>query len=194
MSEINQDPAAAIEFAPTSQSFNDADLPKAIPTEATETTPRGRIVDDSARGTIFWEVQSNEADDADEKEGEDELPDASDGTDDVSGADNTDGDEVLGSTGESQTWGKPFKLEWLSTTRLPFYRTRGLRNPLNANREIKIARDGTDVDVAIGRKLVSLFHQDAANSSPAGPGGTGNSLSGMPSSLSCSSLPGARAP
>ncbi|CAK7263910.1 hypothetical protein SEPCBS57363_000814 [Sporothrix epigloea] len=201
-SEINQDPAAAIEFAPTSQSFNDADLPKAIPTEATETTPRGRIVDDSARGTIFWEVQSNEADDADDKEGEDEekasptvLPDAADGTDDVSGADNTDGDEVLGATGESQTWGKPFKLEWLSTTRLPFYRTRGLRNPLNGNREIKIARDGTDVDVTIGRKLVSLFHQDAANNSTAGSGGgTGNSLTGMPSSSSGSSLSGARAP
>ncbi|CAK7265678.1 hypothetical protein SEPCBS119000_001635 [Sporothrix epigloea] len=200
-SEINQDPAAAIEFAPTSQSFTDADIPKAIPTEATETTPRGRIVDDSARGTIFWEIQSNDADSPDDKEREDgeqahpiEVPPAADGLDDVPGTDNTDGDDVFVASGDSQTWGKPFKLVWLSTTRLPFYRTRGLRNPLNANREIKIARDGTDVDVTIGRKLVSLFHQEAANSSAAGTGGgTGNSL-GVSSSSSYASLPGTRAP
>ncbi|RAL63076.1 hypothetical protein DID88_004161 [Monilinia fructigena] len=30
----------------------------------------------------------------------------------------------------SKAWGKPFKLEWASTTRLPFYRTRGLKKPM----------------------------------------------------------------
>ncbi|CAK7210799.1 hypothetical protein SCUCBS95973_000911 [Sporothrix curviconia] len=198
-SEINQDPAAAIEFAPTSQSFNDADLPKAIPTEATETTPRGRIIDDSARGTIFWEIQSDDAGEVDDKvmgDGIDNVDrvdgvDSPDGPDGVEGEDGIDSVDGVDGTGGSQTWGKPFKLEWLSTTRLPFYRTRGLRNPLNANREIKIARDGTDVDVAIGRKLVSLFRQEATSSPAAGSGsGSGSSRAGMPSSSSYSSLPG----
>ena len=213
-SEINQDPAAAIEFAPTSQSFDDADLPKAIPTEATETTPRGRIIDDSARGTIFWEVQSESADDQEDddtgagghleeagvlSESADNISSVEkvggvDGVDGLDGMDGVDGVDGADGTGESQTWGKPFQVEWLSTTRLPFYRTRGLRNPLNANREIKIARDGTDVDVAIGRKLVSLFHQEAT-SSPAAGSGSGSSSggrAGMPSSSSYSSLPGTR--
>ena len=29
-------------------------------TAATSTAPQGRIIDDSARGTIFWEVESSE--------------------------------------------------------------------------------------------------------------------------------------
>ncbi|KAF9648033.1 hypothetical protein BDM02DRAFT_2452075 [Thelephora ganbajun] len=32
---------------------------------------------------------------------------------------------------ESQTWGEPFRLQWIKTERLPFYRTRHLRNPKN---------------------------------------------------------------
>ena len=63
-SPINHDPAAAIEFAPKAQATSDVNLPKAIPTEATETCPRGRIIDDSARGTIFWEIERDEADGA----------------------------------------------------------------------------------------------------------------------------------
>lgn len=50
ISPINHDPAAAIEFAPKAQATNNMNLPKAIPTEATETCPRGRIIDDSAAG------------------------------------------------------------------------------------------------------------------------------------------------
>ena len=63
------------------------------------------------------------------------------------------------STPPSKAWGKPFKLEWISTTRLPFYRTRGLRNPWNSNREVKIARDGTELETTVGRRLLGLFHR-----------------------------------
>ncbi|KAI6785999.1 uncharacterized protein J7T54_006338 [Emericellopsis cladophorae] len=66
-SEINQDPDAAIEFAPKAQMTTDTDLPKAIPTEATEHAPKGRIIDDSARGTIFWEVEHDEAEDEEDE-------------------------------------------------------------------------------------------------------------------------------
>ncbi|KAI1805915.1 hypothetical protein F4811DRAFT_193733 [Daldinia bambusicola] len=144
-SPINDDPAAAIEFAPKAQATNNLDLPKAIPTEATDTCPKGRIIDDSARGTIFWEVEREEVDgmvDGEESEGS------------VSGKSAQDGEG-----GPSKAWGKPFKLEWLSTTRLPFYRTRGLRNPWNSNREVKIARDGTELEPTVGRRLIGLFNR-----------------------------------
>jgi hypothetical protein len=140
VSPINNDPAAAIEFAPKAQATNDLDLPKAIPTEATEHCPRGNIIDDSARGTIFWEMEreDGEADDSEET---------------ASTRSGADGE------GGSKAWGKPFKLEWLSTTRLPFYRTRGLRNPWNSNREVKIARDGTELEPSVGRRLIGLFNR-----------------------------------
>ncbi|KAI1498843.1 YT521-B-like domain-containing protein [Biscogniauxia marginata] len=143
VSPINNDPAAAIEFAPKAQATTNLDLPKAIPTEATESCPRGRIIDDSARGTIFWEVERDDVDIVPEIESEDSASIRS----------------VQEGEGGSKAWGKPFKLEWLSTTRLPFYRTRGLRNPWNSNREVKIARDGTELEPSVGKRLIGLFNR-----------------------------------
>ncbi|GKT40007.1 zinc finger CCCH domain-containing protein [Colletotrichum spaethianum] len=148
-SQINEDPAAAIEFAPKAQSANDVDLPKAIPTEPTEFAPKGRIIDDSARGTIFWEAEREDGDSGDEEEEQD--VDQSDASSRKSGNQEVDG--------TTKAWGKPFKLEWLSTARLPFYRTRGLRNPWNSNREVKIARDGTELEPSVGRRLIGLFNR-----------------------------------
>lgn len=42
------------------------------------------------------------------------------------------------------------QLRWLSTRRVPFSRARGLRNPWNSNRAVKIARDGTEVEPSVG--------------------------------------------
>ncbi|KAK1977088.1 YT521-B-like domain-containing protein [Colletotrichum cereale] len=148
-SQINEDPDAAIEFAPKAQSADDVDLPKAIPTEPTEFAPKGRIIDDSARGTIFWEAEREEGESGDEEE-EQEV-DQSDVSSRKSGNQEADG--------ATKAWGKPFKLEWLSTARLPFYRTRGLRNPWNSNREVKIARDGTELEPSVGRRLIGLFNR-----------------------------------
>jgi hypothetical protein len=154
VSPINEDPAAAIEFAPSAQSASEVDLPKAIPTEATEFAPKGRIIDDSARGTIFWEA------DRDERAASDGGQD-----DEVSAGGSAGGDTGSvrsgqeGSVSEPKAWGKPFRLEWLSTSRLPFYRTRGLRNPWNSNREVKIARDGTELEPSVGRRLIGLFNR-----------------------------------
>ncbi|KAI1107912.1 hypothetical protein F4804DRAFT_4453 [Jackrogersella minutella] len=144
-SAINDDPAAAIEFAPKVQATSNLDLPKAIPTEATDTCPRGQIIDDSARGTIFWEVERDDV----------EVGAEADDSEDTASL--RSGHE--GEGGPSKAWGKPFKLEWLSTTRLPFYRTRGLRNPWNSNREVKIARDGTELEPSVGRRLIGLFNR-----------------------------------
>lgn len=141
VSEINQDPEAAIEFAPKAQATGSLDFPKAIATDATEYAPRGRIIDDSARGTIFWEAEREDSESG------------SDSVSEVSSNRSVETDE------ETKTRGKPFKLEWLSISRLPFYRTRGLRNPWNSNREVKIARDGTELEPSVGRRLIGLFNR-----------------------------------
>ncbi|KAI9042218.1 putative YT521-B-like splicing factor [Aspergillus affinis] len=111
------------------------------PTPATETAPTGRIINDAARGTIFWEADSS----SDEEE--DAKSERSAG-------------EVVEETSEPgfQSIGRPFRIQWLSTERVPFHRTRGLRNPWNANREIKIARDGTEIEPSVAGRLIQLFH------------------------------------
>jgi hypothetical protein len=138
ISPINDDEELALEMPlrpePPPGGPDDLDITL---TAATSTAPQGRIINDSARGTIFWEVESSEDENDDahsEKSVEPEDPE------------------------EGQTFGKPFRIQWISTERVPFHRTRGLRNPWNANREIKIARDGTEIEPAIGRKLIQLFH------------------------------------
>lgn len=136
-SPINNDPQAAIAFAPQTPALSSPSQPRATATPATASAPRGRIIDDSARGTIFWEAETGGLDSA-----EDQIASDAD-------ADN-----------EGPAWGKPFRLEWLSTSRLPFHRTRGLRNPWNADREVKIARDGTELETGVGRRLVGMFRRE----------------------------------
>jgi hypothetical protein len=153
ISPINEDPAAAIDFAPKVQATSEVDLPKAIPTPATQYAPKGRIIDDSARGTIFWEAEGEDGQSSDTAAGEADEQASSGDADDSSSA------KSAGDGTEPKAWGKPFKLEWLSTTRLPFYRTRGLRNPWNSNREVKIARDGTELEPSVGRRLIGLFNR-----------------------------------
>ncbi|KAF8422753.1 putative YT521-B-like splicing factor [Tirmania nivea] len=116
-------------------------LPKAILTPATATAPEGRIIDDSARGTIFWEAMNEElvGDDAAVYKSEELMAVA-------------------------KSWGKSFNVQWISTTKLPFYRTRGLKNSWNSNREVKIARDGTEVEENVGKKLLQMFHRLGAGS------------------------------
>ncbi|KAJ6453075.1 YT521-B-like domain-containing protein [Mycena sanguinolenta] len=53
-----------------------------------------------------------------------------------------------------ETWGENFKLQWLCTERLPFQRTRQLRNPWNHDREIKVSRDGTELEPSVGQALL----------------------------------------
>jgi hypothetical protein len=129
--------------AAVSEEAKSTGTPHSIPTPATETAPRGRIIDDSARGTIFWEVESSDDD------GESATKEHAD-------------------PGDVQNWGRQFQIEWISTARLPFFRTRGLRNPWNANREVKIARDGTELEPSVGRRLVQMFHRPPPSSAHGG--------------------------
>ena len=153
-SPIVEDGSRVIDSAVKPETIIDApDVPKSIATPATEWAPRGRIIDDSARGTIFWEAELSDAE-------EEEVTSTAE-KEVVSQAD-------MDTSVVAQSWGKPFKIEWVSTNRLPFYRTRGLRNPWNANREVKIARDGTELEPSVGERLVQMFHR-LGPSSAGGP-------------------------
>ncbi|KAJ4344020.1 hypothetical protein N0V95_006441 [Ascochyta clinopodiicola] len=144
---LEDGPDLARSASETENIIDAPDVPKSIPTPASEWAPRGRIIDDSARGTIFWEAEPSES----ESEGE--------VTEKVEN--HVDEDSAV----VAQSWGKPFKIEWLSANRLPFYRTRGLRNPWNANREVKIARDGTELEPSVGERLIQMFHRLGPSSS-----------------------------
>ncbi|KAJ4570305.1 hypothetical protein HRR88_001153 [Exophiala dermatitidis] len=157
-SAIDAESAAKLDYQPRPEAPNPSpsDVPLTVYTPATATAPRGRIIDDSARGTIFWEA------DVENREKEEQHT-AEEDSGNLSG----EGYEST-SPATPQSFGKPFKIKWMSTDRLPFYRTRGLRNPWNSNREVKIARDGTEIEPSVGRRLVSMFHrpQMAAPVSP----------------------------
>lgn len=164
-SPITDEAAAGLEWAPRGEKvMDDPDIPRSISTAATEFAPKGRIIDDSARGTIFWEADPEDDDiapiiDHEVDDPEEEMQAAERAEDAVDAA-------LLLST-DAQAFGKPFKIEWLATNRLPFYRTRGLRNPWNANREVKIARDGTELETSVGRRLVQMFQRSPSSEAPA---------------------------
>ncbi|GAA6059146.1 hypothetical protein JCM10212_003893 [Sporobolomyces blumeae] len=60
-------------------------------------------------------------------------------------------------SGSSSTWGTPFTVDWIKVCRLPFARTRHIRNSFNGNREVKVSRDGTEVEPAAGQALLDEF-------------------------------------
>jgi YT521-B-like domain len=124
--------------------------PRTTVTPKTDSAPRGKIFEDEARETVFWEVAESS---------EDEI----------------EGDEEVEGNREKitrETWGNTFKVEWIKwfypplarnlllfrDVSLPFQRTRLLRNPWNGNREIKISRDGTELEPSIGARLLREFN------------------------------------
>lgn len=71
--------------------------------------------------------------------------------------------------GDSSTWGRSFKIEWVRTDRLPFNRTRYLRNPWNHGREVKVSRDGTELEPTVGRALIEEWDRPPPTSPAIGP-------------------------
>ncbi|KAF8588557.1 hypothetical protein K439DRAFT_1406014 [Ramaria rubella] len=65
-----------------------------------------------------------------------------------------------------EDWGREFKIEWLRTERLPFHRTRHLRNPWNHDREVKVSRDGTEIEPTVGQQLLDEWDKLSEPSSP----------------------------
>jgi YT521-B-like domain len=67
--------------------------------------------------------------------------------------------------GLADGWGRPFRVDWIRTKHLSFIRTKHLRNPWNNGREVKISRDGTELEPSIGRQLLEEW--DKRSTSPA---------------------------
>jgi len=75
----------------------------------------------------------------------------------VAGADHVV-DGAASSSGD-ETWGECFAVQWISTERLPFQRTRHLRNPWNHDREVKVSRDGTELEPTVGEQLLEEWNR-----------------------------------
>ncbi|KAJ7246179.1 YT521-B-like domain-containing protein [Mycena rebaudengoi] len=58
-----------------------------------------------------------------------------------------------------EDWGQDFKLQWICTDRLPLHRTRHIRNPWNHDREVKVSRDGTELEPTVGQALLGEWAQ-----------------------------------
>ncbi|KIM28730.1 hypothetical protein M408DRAFT_307280 [Serendipita vermifera MAFF 305830] len=80
-------------------------------------------------------------------------------------------------------WGTPFKVKWIRTNPLSFQRTRHLRNPWNHDREIKVSRDGTEVEPGVGQRLLEEWDrpEPAAPTSRTGAPKSPTTFSGPPS-------------
>lgn len=105
-------------------------------TSATAVAPKGRMIRDFAKNIIIWEADSLE--------------------------DDSMSDDIGVKVRETETYplGRPFRIQWLSHRRVPFRQTHKLRNPWNSNRPVKIARDGTEIEPTVARKLIQLFQDE----------------------------------
>lgn len=56
-------------------------------------------------------------------------------------------------------WGQTFRIQWVRVGTLPFIRTRHLRNPWNADREVKVSRDGTELEPGESYFSTQLIHR-----------------------------------
>ncbi|KAF7198142.1 YTH domain-containing protein ECT1, partial [Pseudocercospora fuligena] len=105
-------------------------------TPATSTAPKGQIVDDQARGTLFWEAQRRAS-----ASSSSSPPDADDNFLDNERS-------------------RPFQIEWQSVRRVTFQRTKGMKNSWNSGKDVKVARDGTEIETEVGKKILELFFED----------------------------------
>jgi hypothetical protein len=64
--------------------------------------------------------------------------------------------------GKGEGWGQNFALHWVCTASLPFTRTQSLGNPWNHDRQVKVARDGTEIEPAVGHALIEQWSGSGA--------------------------------
>ncbi|KAJ7815343.1 YTH domain-containing protein [Mycena olivaceomarginata] len=61
--------------------------------------------------------------------------------------------------GQDSGLGQTFKVKWLCTQGLPFQRTRHIRNAWNHDREVKVSRDGTELEPSVGFALLEEWRR-----------------------------------
>ncbi|CBQ70273.1 conserved hypothetical protein [Sporisorium reilianum SRZ2] len=90
----------------------------------------------------------------------------------------------------SDSWGKPFRVEWIRTDPLPFQRVKKLRNPWRDNRQVKVSRDGTELEPGVGRQLLEEWNRLHPAGGPVPVDGTKASTKRVdPASSSAARLP-----
>ncbi|KAI8818944.1 YT521-B-like domain-containing protein [Fimicolochytrium jonesii] len=57
-------------------------------------------------------------------------------------------------------WGKPFRIRWVLTQPLSFSLLKDVTNAWNGNKNIKISRDGTEIDPRAGSWVCEEFHRE----------------------------------
>ncbi len=87
------------------------------------------------------------------------------------------GEAVVQKKEDKRDWGESFRVEWIKTTRLPFYRTRQLRNPWNHDREVKVSRDGTELEPSVGQALLDEWDKPEPSPPTQPPGRSGTKSS-----------------
>lgn len=80
-------------------------------------------------------------------------------------------DGVGAEEAKEEAWGESFKVEWLCTQKLVFHRTRHIRNPWNHDKEVKVSRDGTELEPTVGKRLLEEWERLAEAQSPVVPQG-----------------------
>ncbi|KAG0256743.1 hypothetical protein DFQ27_005523 [Actinomortierella ambigua] len=70
----------------------------------------------------------------------------------------------------TKSWGIVFPVQWLFVHKVPFSVTSQLRNPYYDNREVKLSKDGTEVEPSVGEQLLSEFrkHRELKKSGSSG--------------------------
>jgi hypothetical protein len=107
-------------------------------TDETEIVPAGYIFFDESRGTLFWDAGSPKMDT-------------------IPAPDNGSGGKRFFVNSLSST--TQFILNWQNNSRrVQFKESNGLFNALGENKPVQVAKDGTELDPVVGRKLVNLFH------------------------------------
>ncbi|GMK53986.1 hypothetical protein CspeluHIS016_0105720 [Cutaneotrichosporon spelunceum] len=76
-------------------------------------------------------------------------------------------DPVKPDEGGTDGLAPPFQLEWVKVAPLSFFRTRHLRNPWNGDREVKVSRDGTEVEPNVGQLLINEWDKLETEGNPA---------------------------
>lgn len=117
--------------------------------------PEGRIIDDSSRGTLFWEVLGSKHNKM--KKGISSSSKSKQNTNTHGTKDDSSSSSEDDSVGNN--WTVPFQIEWLSIPgkTVPFYMVKHLKNSYNDNQPVNIARDGTEIEPEVGQQIIKLF-------------------------------------
>ncbi|KAF9429343.1 hypothetical protein BGZ76_001435 [Entomortierella beljakovae] len=76
---------------------------------------------------------------------------------------NEDAEKIARASTTTKSWGIRFPVNWMHVHKVPFSRTSHMLNSLYENREVKVSKDGTEVDQVVGEQLLSLFKKSSQN-------------------------------